>query len=51
MVGPRSMVVKKVTCPNKKCKKKFSVERFGIQNRTIKDKCPFCQTKINVTFD
>jgi len=51
MVGQRSMVTKKVTCPNAKCKKDFNVERFGVQNKTIKDKCPFCRTDVKVKFD
>ena len=45
------MVTKKVTCPNNKCNRTFNVERFGVVNRTIKDKCPFCQTNVKVKFD
>jgi hypothetical protein len=51
MVGPKTMVTKKVACPNRECKQSFNVERFGIKNKTINDKCPFCQTKVRVTFD
>jgi len=51
MVGQKSMVTKNVTCANKECKKQFKVERFGVVNKIIKDKCPFCNKPVSVKFD
>jgi hypothetical protein len=45
------MVTKKVTCSNIECKRSFSIERYGAQNKTIKDKCPFCKKPVSVKFD
>lgn len=51
MVGSKTMVTKNVTCPNKECNKEFKVERFGVVNKTVKDKCPFCSKPVSVKFD
>jgi hypothetical protein len=51
MVGNRIIIAKKVTCPSKDCKREFSIERYGVRNKVVKEKCPFCKTPVNVKFD